>query len=112
MGYRDRLESDGPRKLLALDGGGIRGVLSLEILAAIEDIVRTQAGQGCGPCRLLRLHRGYQHRRHHRRRAIAEACPCQRSATIYHEHGEEMFDKAFILDRYRFKFDSDRLQAS
>ena len=45
MGYRDRLDSDGPRKLLALDGGGIRGVLTLEILAAIEDIVRTKLGK-------------------------------------------------------------------
>ena len=24
MGYRDRLKADGPKKLLALDGGGIR----------------------------------------------------------------------------------------
>ena len=45
MGYRDRMNGDGPRKLLALDGGGIRGVLSLEILAAIEDIVRTKLGK-------------------------------------------------------------------
>jgi patatin-like phospholipase/acyl hydrolase len=29
----ERLARNGPRKLLALDGGGIRGVLSLEILA-------------------------------------------------------------------------------
>jgi hypothetical protein len=42
MGYRDRVKGRGPRKLLALDGGGIRGVLTLQILAAIEGIVRTK----------------------------------------------------------------------
>ncbi len=30
----------GQRRMLALDGGGIRGVLSLEILAGIEDMLR------------------------------------------------------------------------
>lgn len=42
MSYRERERSPGPKKLLALDGGGIRGVLTLEILAAIEDQLRTQ----------------------------------------------------------------------
>lgn len=36
MSLRERILSKGPKKLLAIDGGGIRGVLSLEILAAIE----------------------------------------------------------------------------
>lgn len=29
----ERFESERPRKLLALDGGGIRGILTLEVLA-------------------------------------------------------------------------------
>lgn len=36
MSVQDKLAKQGPRKLLALDGGGIRGILSLEILAKIE----------------------------------------------------------------------------
>src|SRR5882757_1953833 len=35
-----------PRKLLALDGGGIRGVMSLEILRKIEQDLATATGQG------------------------------------------------------------------
>ena len=29
MGYMERISTPGPKKLLALDGGGIRGVLSI-----------------------------------------------------------------------------------
>ena len=36
--------TEAPRKLLALDGGGIRGVLSLEILAEIEKKIAAKTG--------------------------------------------------------------------
>ncbi len=42
MSYRDRMTEAGPKKLLALDGGGIRGVLSLEVLGAIEQTLRSE----------------------------------------------------------------------
>lgn len=38
MSLQDRILSPGLKKLLAVDGGGIRGVLALEILAKIEAI--------------------------------------------------------------------------
>src|SRR5688500_8493831 len=40
----DRLESRGPKKLLALDGGGIRGAMTIEVLAAIERTLREASG--------------------------------------------------------------------
>jgi patatin-like phospholipase/acyl hydrolase len=37
MSYHDKLRNTGgPRKLLACDGGGIRGILAIEILARLE----------------------------------------------------------------------------
>src|SRR6185503_11720916 len=36
-----------PKRLLALDGGGIRGMISLEMLARIEQIVKERAGAAC-----------------------------------------------------------------
>jgi len=41
----ERLARKGPRKLLALDGGGIRGVLSLEILAEMEKLLIKASGR-------------------------------------------------------------------
>src|ERR1700759_1421221 len=45
MTYTDKETSPGPKKLLALDGGGIRGVITLEVLAAMEDMLRTALGR-------------------------------------------------------------------
>jgi predicted acylesterase/phospholipase RssA len=39
-----RFATERPRKLLALDGGGIRGVLTLEILAEIERQIKQETG--------------------------------------------------------------------
>ncbi|MDQ3681957.1 MAG: hypothetical protein M3352_02650 [Bacteroidota bacterium] len=37
-----RYENEQPRKILSLDGGGIRGVLTLEILLEIEKQLRSE----------------------------------------------------------------------
>src|SRR5256886_12273342 len=44
MSYRDKLDKIGPRKLLACDGGGIRGIISIEVLARIESELRKSSG--------------------------------------------------------------------
>lgn len=36
----DRLSASGPKRILALDGGGIRGLLSLGLVARIESVLR------------------------------------------------------------------------
>src|SRR4051812_30240724 len=44
-GVQAKLSKRGPRKLLSLDGGGIRGLITIEILAKIEAIAREQSGR-------------------------------------------------------------------
>ena len=44
MTLLDRLESDGPKRMLALDGGGIRGAITLGFLARMETILRERHG--------------------------------------------------------------------
>ncbi|MFL6530077.1 MAG: patatin-like phospholipase family protein, partial [Chthoniobacterales bacterium] len=43
--FREKLTKSGPRKLLACDGGGIRGIISIEILAHIESELRGLTGK-------------------------------------------------------------------
>src|SRR5262245_57481285 len=45
MTLLDRLTAPGPKRILALDGGGIRGALSVGFLKRLETIVRERSGQ-------------------------------------------------------------------
>ena len=40
----ERLDSDGPKRILALDGGGIRGAMAIGYLERIEQILRQRSG--------------------------------------------------------------------
>src|SRR6185437_17066456 len=40
----------GPKRILALDGGGIRGILTLEFLKAVESLVRQRLGEDALLC--------------------------------------------------------------
>lgn len=42
---RERLTAPGPKRILALDGGGVRGIISLQFLARIEAELRRRTGR-------------------------------------------------------------------
>jgi hypothetical protein len=41
----ERIKEPGPKRLLALDGGGVRGLLTLGYLARIEDLLKKRCGR-------------------------------------------------------------------
>jgi uncharacterized protein len=106
-----RMRSPGAKKILACDGGGIRGLLSVEILARIEAQLRVQRGQPglvladyfdfvCGTST----------------GAIIAACisagmSMDRIREFYVGSGEQMFDKASILKRLRYSYNDEPLAA-
>ena len=108
-----RLAKAGPRKLLALDGGGIRGVITLEILAEIERqlqkqldrdddfvladyfdyIAGTSTGAIIGTCLALGMR-------------VADV------AQFYKDSGPAMFDKVGLIKRFKQgKFSDKKLAA-
>lgn len=45
MELLDRLAAPGPKRILALDGGGMRGIITLGFLARIEAVLRERHGR-------------------------------------------------------------------
>src|SRR6516165_2445550 len=109
MSLTARIAQEGPKKLLAIDGGGIRGVLALEILQKIEDVLKKESGRGnfcladyfdyiagtsTGGIIAAGLSRGM---------SVADIL------TFYQQAGAQMFVKANLLKRLRYKFEDEPL---
>lgn len=100
----------GPRKLLALDGGGIRGTITLEVLAELESQLaeRLHAGPGFVLADYFDYIAGTS------TGAIIATCLSlgMRVADIrdfYVASGPAMFDKANLLQRFRTKYSDVQL---
>ncbi|HEY6366626.1 MAG TPA: patatin-like phospholipase family protein [Candidatus Binatia bacterium] len=113
MSLAEKIKSGGQKKILTLDGGGIRGILTVEILAKIEELLREKSGGG----KEFVLADYFDFFAGTSTGAIVATClswgmAVDRIRNFYVENGKEMFDKASLLDRYyRHKFDSERLSA-
>jgi patatin-like phospholipase/acyl hydrolase len=112
MNFRQKLERSGPKKLLACDGGGVRGIVSIEILASIEMELRkltnnsqlvladyfdyvTGTSVGAIIATLVALGLSVDHIR-----------------DFFIKTGLDMFHKARLWERFRTKFRDDRLSAA
>lgn len=94
-----------PRKLLALDGGGIRGVLTLEVLAALEEKLKMETKSGDD----FRLGNYFDYIAGTSTGAIIAAglalgLSAQELLDFYVKSGEAMFQKPFILKRLWYKY--------
>jgi patatin-like phospholipase/acyl hydrolase len=110
MTLSERIRAPGPKRILALDGGGIRGIITLEILAGIETLLRDQsggqndfvladyfdfiAGTSTGAIIGTALSLGM---------AVADI------RSFYLETGKEMFEQASVLRRFRYKYEDTKL---
>ena len=106
---QQRINAPGPKKILACDGGGILGLMSVEILARLESDLRTQCNKPdlvladwfdfvCGTST----------------GAIIAACisagmSMERIRTFYLESGAQMFDKASVFKRLRYSYNDEPL---
>src|SRR5579872_4675294 len=105
-----RYEPKRPRKLLALDGGGIRGILTLEVLASMESLLAQATGQGSD----FRLCDFFDYIAGTSTGAIiAAGLACGMSTrellTFYQQTGPAMFDKAHLLQRIKNLYKSEPL---
>jgi hypothetical protein len=107
---QQRYETTQPRKMLALDGGGIRGVLTLEILLELETQLRAAlnadekfvladyfdyiGGTSTGAIIAAGLSLGKS---------------AQEMLDFYQQKGEAMFDKAFLLKRVKYFYNDGPL---
>jgi len=96
-----------PKRLLALDGGGIRGMISLEMLARIEQIVKERAGAAC-------LADYFDYVGGTSTGAIIATCislgmSVDEIRKFYQDNGRGMFDKVGVFERLRTKFTDENL---
>lgn len=106
----ERYATGRPRKLLALDGGGIRGVLTLQVLIRMEEMLREHSGQGEN----FRLCNFFDYIGGTSTGAIiaaglARGMSAQELSDFYMKTGPAMFDKSFILFRLRHLYESQPL---
>jgi predicted acylesterase/phospholipase RssA len=109
MNFQDHLKKDGQKKLLALDGGGIRGVITLEVLAKIEDILRKRQGKS-----QLVLADYFDYIAGTSTGALIATClslgmSVKAVQKFYIRSGPAMFDRAGLLRRFRYKFEDEKL---
>src|ERR1700742_4015671 len=111
LGFLDKLRPSHQKKLLALDGGGIRGVITLAVLAAIEEIIRRKLGR---PDAVLADYFDYIAGTSTGAiiaSGLALGMNVSALRRFYIETGPEMFSRAGVLRRFHYKFDQDRLAA-
>jgi len=105
----ERIRPVGQKRILACDGGGILGLVSVEILARIESDLRNRSGKPdlvlsdyfdfvCGTSTGAVI-----------ATCIAAGMPMERIRSFYLESGQQMFDKAAIYNRLRYSYNAEPL---
>ncbi len=109
-GLADRYEKSKSHKILALDGGGIRGVITLEILAKLENDLKDQLGKDDD----FRLSDYFDYFGGTSTGAIIAAglsigMSVAELLEFYTKKGKEMFDKSSLLKKWKSLYESGPL---
>lgn len=106
----DRIHAPGPKKILACDGGGILGLMSVEILAQLEYQLRVALGKGpdfvladyfdfvCGTSTGAII-----------ATCIASGMSMDKIRQFYLDSGKQMFDKAALINRLNYSYNDEPL---
>lgn len=109
MALLDRIDAKSPKKILACDGGGILGLMSVEILLKLETDLRAKTGD-----HKLVLADFFDFACGTSTGAIIATCVSagMEMAAIrkfYVDSGAQMFDKASLLKRLHYKYNDEPL---
>lgn len=107
---KEKLSRSGPKRLLALDGGGIRGMISIEVLAAIESLLRRRSNRDSD----FVLADYFDYIAGTSTGGIIATClawgmKVSEVRAFYLDNGKTMFDKASFLRRFRYKYEDTAL---
>jgi predicted acylesterase/phospholipase RssA len=107
----ERIQSPGPKKILTCDGGGILGLMSVEILAKLEGDLRAKLGKAD-----LRLADYFDFVCGTSTGAVIATCiatgmDMKTLRDFYVSSGNEMFDKASLFKRLQYSYNDEPLAA-
>ena len=111
MSLQQKIAGDGPKTILALDGGGIRGMITVEVLKAIEDLLREETGSderfvladffdyisGTSTGAIIAA-------------ALSLGWSVDKIRNFYVKSGEQMFDKASLLKKFKYQYEDEELK--
>ena len=102
--------------LLALDGGGIRGLITIEVLARLEETLAKRYPREQWEGDEFRLSDYFDYVAGTSTGAIIATCislgmSVSQVRQFYLGNGSAMFDKASLLRRFRYKFEDDAIAA-
>lgn len=108
--YERYQDPDRTHRMLALDGGGIRGVLTLEVLLKMEQLLAKATGKGDS----FRLCQFFDYVAGTSTGAIiaagiARGMSARELLDFYKQTGPAMFDKASLLNRLRYQYNTQPL---
>lgn len=111
MTLQRKMDATTPKKILTLDGGGIRGMITVEILSEIETLLRAELKKD----EQFVLSDYFDYISGTSTGAIIAAClslgwPVDKVRRFYIESGAKMFDKASFLNKFKYTYEDEELK--